>query len=48
MRQGFEQIWDKIDVWISDFIALIPNIVVSAFAAAFFFLLAWSTSALVR
>jgi small conductance mechanosensitive channel len=48
MREGFAQISDKIDSWIGDSIALIPNIVVSAAAAALFALLAWLTSALVR
>ncbi len=47
MRQGFSQIWDKIDVWIGDFIALIPNMIVSAVAAVLFFLLAWLVSSLV-
>lgn len=48
MRDGFAQIWDKLDAWVVGLIALIPNIIVSAVVAAFFVMLAWAAWALVR
>jgi small-conductance mechanosensitive channel len=47
MKEGFAQIWDKLDSWAEGFILLIPNIIVSIFVAAFFFFISWLASALV-
>ena len=41
VRDGFAQVWATFDTWGADFIALIPNIVVSAIVAVFFLLAAW-------
>jgi small conductance mechanosensitive channel len=48
VRDGFAQIWAKLDVWLNDFIGLIPNIIVSVIVAALFFVLSWAASVLVR
>jgi len=37
VKEGFAQIWDKLDSWANALILLIPNIIVSIFVAALFF-----------
>lgn len=48
VREGFTQIWAKLDIWLNDCIGLIPNIVVSVITAALFFIFSWAASVVVR
>jgi small-conductance mechanosensitive channel len=48
VRDGFSQIWGKLDIWLNDLIGLIPNIVVSVIAAALFFIFSWAASVVVH
>jgi len=45
---GFELVWQTLDRWANDFVALIPNLVVSAVVVVLFLLLAWAAAAILR
>lgn len=46
--EGFARMWQTFDGWTNDFIALIPNLIVSAVVALLFLLLAWAAAAMLR
>jgi small conductance mechanosensitive channel len=48
VSEGFGLIWQKVDGWASDFILMIPNLVVALVVAFLFVLLSWGVSAGVR
>jgi small conductance mechanosensitive channel len=47
VREGFAQVWETVDLWRADFIALIPNMIVAGIVAVLFVLAAWSTARIV-
>lgn len=46
--EGFARMWQTLDRWVDDFIALVPNLIVSAVVALLFLLLAWIAAKLLR
>jgi small-conductance mechanosensitive channel len=46
--EGFARMWQSLDNWGSDFVALIPNLIVSAVVTLLFLVLAWIAAALLR
>ena len=46
--EGFARMWDTFDRWTGDFVALIPNLIVSAVVALLFLLIAWAAAAILH
>ena len=46
--EGFAQMWATLDRWGNDFLALVPNLVVSVVVALLFLLIAWAVRAVLH